>query len=118
MSFASRHNKGAVFQCDTEGFEYFSLEVLYQDNGEDTVYPIQGLYINHKSDYGDAPVAILEDKFVNLPQHLLDEALEIMKNDDDVADIKAGKVGFTIYQYEKELKKGSKICYGIRWVDV
>ena len=118
MSFAARHNKMAVFDCNTEGFEYFNLETLYEDNGEDHVYPIMGFYINHKSDYGDAPVAILEDKFANLPQHLLDEVLEIMKSEDDVSDIKAGKVGFSIYSYEKELKKGTKTCYSIRWVDL
>ena len=118
MSFAARHAKGSVFECNTEGFEYFNLQTLFEDNGADARYPIQGLYINHKSDYGDAPVAILEDKFVNLPAHLLDEVLEILKTEEDIDDIKAGKVGFTIYTYEKELKKGVKTCYGIRWVDI
>ena len=118
MSFAARHNKESVFDCNTEGFEYFTLKVLYEDNGADHVYPVQGFYINHKSDYGDAPVAILEDKFANLPQHLLDEVIDTMKSEEDVADIKAGKVGFTIYPYEKELKKGTKTCYSIKWVDL
>ena len=118
MSFAARHNKGSVFQCDTEGFAYFSLKDLFEKNGEDQVYVIQGLYINKKSEYGDAPVAILTDCFANLPQHLLGECQDMLKSSEDIEDIKAGKVGFKIEQYEKELKKGSKTCYGIRWVDV
>lgn len=118
MSFAARHNKGSVFQCDTEGFEYFSLKDLYDKNGSETEYQIQGLYINKKSEYGDAPVAILNDCFANLPQHLLGECQEMLKSSEDIDDIKAGKVGFRIEEYEKELKKGKKICYGIRWIDL
>ena len=48
MSFAARHSKGSVFQCNTDGFEYFSLKQLFDDNGADEVYQIQGLYINLK----------------------------------------------------------------------
>ena len=118
MSFAARHSKGSVFQCDTEGFTYKSLKELYDMFGDEMVYPIQGFYINRKSEFGDAPVAICEEYFVNFPQHMLDEVMEIMKTEEDVDDIKAGKVGFTIYQYEKELGKKTKTCYGVRWVDV
>ena len=118
MSFAARHAKGSVFECNTEGFEYKSLGELYEELGEDQEYPIQGLYINKKSEYGDAPVAIGHDFFINLPGHMLDECLEILKSAEDVADIKAGKVGFKIYTYVKELKKGSRTCYGVRWIDI
>ena len=118
MSFAARHSKGSVFQCDTEGFKYFKLSELFASDGANTVYPIQGLYINHKSEYGDAPVAICEEYFVNLPAHMLDECLDILKSEDDINDIKAGLVGFTIEEYEKEIVKKKKTCYGIRWCDL
>ena len=118
MSFAARHSKGSVFQCDTEGFEYKKLSELFAADGPETVYPIQGLYINHKSDFGDEPVAICGEYFVNFPRHMLDEILEIFKTDEDIADIKAGNVGFTIYQYEKEIGKTTKTCHGVNWVDI
>lgn len=118
MSFAARHNKGSVFNCNTEGFEYFSLKDLYEKNGPDQNYQMQGLYINKKSEYGDAPVAILMDCFANLPQHLLGECQDILHSAEDIEAIKAGQVGFIIEEYEKELKKGSKTCYGIRWIDI
>lgn len=118
MSFAAKHNKGSVFKCDTEGFEYKSLKDLYAENGADEVYPIQGLYINRKSEYGDAPVAICMDCFVNLPQHMTDEVVEIMRTPEDVESIKAGAVGFTIEQYTKTVGKKDKLCHGIKWVDI
>lgn len=119
MSFAAKHNKGAIFNCNTEGFDYKSLKDLFEDNGEDQVYVVQGIYINRKSEYGDAPVAICDSFFVNLPQHLLDDCETILKDQDDIDAIKAGKVGFKIEQYESDKKKGKdKTCYGIKWVDI
>ena len=119
MSFAARHTKGAIFNCNTEGFEYFSLRELYNDNGADEVYEIQGLYINKKSEYGFAPVAILTNCFANLPQHMTAECEDILKSEADIEDIKSGKVGFKIEQYESDKKKGKdKTCYGVRWVDL
>ena len=118
MSFAARHNKGSVFSCDTEGFEYKSLKDLYEENGSAEVYPIQGLYINRKSEYGNAPVAICLEYFVNLPQHMTDEVEMILKTIEDIEAIRAGKVGFTIDQYTKTIGKKEKTCHGIKWVDI
>ena len=118
MSFAARHNKGSIFNCNTEGFEYVSLKDLFEKNGPDQEYQIQGLYINKKSEYGDAPVAIGMDFFINLPQHLLGECQDMLKSSEDIEDIKAGKVGFKVEEYEKEIGKKVKTCYGIRWIDI
>lgn len=119
MSFASRHNKGSIFNCNTEGFEYYSLKELYGNDGPDQVYKVQGIYINRKSEYGDAPVAILNECFANLPQHLLVECEDLLKSQEDIEDIKAGKVGFKIEPYQKENKKGKlETFYGIQWVDL
>lgn len=114
MSFAARHNKGSVFQCNTEGFEYFKLVELYDEKKPDKVFKIQGLYINRKSKFGEAPVAILEDRFANLPVHMTEEVKDILKTEDDINDIKAGKVGFKIEPYQSE---EGNTCYGIRWTD-
>lgn len=118
MSFATRHSKGSVFQCNTDGFKYFKLSELYSSDGANTVYPVQGLYINRKSEYGDAPVAICAEFFVNLPEYMMDEVTDILHNETDINDIKAGKVGFTIEPYEKEIGKKTKTCYGLRWCDL
>ena len=115
MSFASRHNKGSKFNVNTEGFEYRSLEELYKEDPA-AIWRIQGIYINKKSKYGDAPVAICEKFFANLPSHLLDECLGILASDEDVSDIKAGAVGFSVYTYEREGE--TDIYYSINWEDI
>ena len=117
MSFAARHQKGSLFDCNTEGFEYKKLSELYAEE-PDHEHQLQGLYINRKSQYGDAPVAITTDFFVNLPEYMLEEVQEILRSSEDVADIKAGKVGFKVETYEKQVGKQTKTCYGIRWIDI
>ena len=119
MGLMDKYNKGGVtFDIDIKDFTFVDLKSLSEKFSDGEVFKIDGLYINKKSEYGDAPVAILTDCFANLPQHLLGECQDMLKSSEDIEDIKAGKVGFKIEQYEKELKKGSKTCYGIRWVDI
>lgn len=118
MSFATRHGKGLIFECNTEGFEYKKLSELYKELGGDQEYQIQGLYINRKSEYGDAPVVITLDCFVNFPEYMLDECQAILHSAEDIEDIKAGKVGFKIEEYIKEIGKSKKTCYGVRWIDI
>ena len=123
MSFASKHNKGAVdWGIDTKNFEYFKLEDLYNmDQGIDDPIELKGLFITsgEKSEYGKSIVAILADKLVNLPQHMLDDVQDILQSDEDVADIKSGKVGFYIRTYQSDKKKGKdKTCYSITWTDL
>ena len=117
MSFANKHNKGAIdWGIDSKDFEYFSLKDLYEKDPENLVYVLRGLFINTKnnSEYGNSVVAILQDKFVNLPSHMEDEVREMLKDDQDVADIKAGIVGFNIRTYESHKKE----CYSVSWVDL
>lgn len=116
FDFAGTFNKDVnKFTIDTEGFEYYNLKDLYENNGADEVYPLFGFYINKKGNYGDAPVAYTDEYYVNLPQHLLDVVKEIMANPEAVAAINNGEVEFTIYQYQDE--KHKKDCYSIRFVN-
>lgn len=119
MSFATRHSNGSrIFDIDTTDWEYKSLAELFEDNGEDYVYPLYGFYINKKSEYGDAPVAYSDGYFVNLPQFMTDEVREMLKDEADIADIKANRVGFKIYSYDKTVGKKTKTCYSVNWIDM
>lgn len=111
MSFANRYNKGTKFDIDTTGFKYFKLTDLTVGN----TYALKGFYINTKGEYGASPVAILEDRFVNLPSHLLDVVRDMLVNDETIADIKAGKCGFIPREYED--KKG-KTRVSVEWCDL
>lgn len=115
-SFASRFNKSRKFDIDTTNFQYASLCDLFNQNGAEFVYPVRAIYINTKGKYADAPVIATDDCFVNCPSHMTETAREILADDEAIADINAGKVGFQIYGYTAS--KYHKDCFGVEFVDV
>lgn len=115
MSFASKYNKGGInWNVNTDGFAYKSLEELYKASA-DAIYILRGIYINRRSRYGDSPVAILDKYFVNLPQHLLQTAEEMLRDEETIQDIKAGRAGFEVETYTS---KEGRLCYGVHWLDI
>ena len=120
MSFASKHKKGGIqWGIETTDFEYFKLQDLYEKDGEGVAYNLLGVFINRNKsekdlkDYGASVVGILSDKLINLPNHMEEEVKEIMNDEEDVADIKAGKVWFRIRSYESH----GKTCYSPDWLE-
>lgn len=115
MSFASKFNKGVSFNIDTTGYAFTKLGDLYNANGADVIFTVNGMYV-FKGKIETAPVFILSDskQLVNMPAHLTDTVREILNDSDAVQDIKDGKVGFTIREYESHGKK----CYTIIFVDI
>lgn len=116
-SFASKFNK-TTFGIDTTDFQYTKLADIFNsenEGGKDVVHMINWLYV-HKSQLGDSPVIIDEEnkRLVNLPSHITETAREILADDEAVETIKAGKVGYTIYEYESHGRK----CYSISFVDL
>ena len=119
MGIMSKYNKGGVtFEIDIKDFHFATLEELWNANGNKMIYGVNGLYINKKSSFGEHPVAIVasEEMLVDLPSHMTDDVKEILKDQEVIEAIKAGKVGFVIQQYEQ--KQYKKICYGIMWEDL
>ena len=108
MSFAKRFNKGQSFNIDTRDYNYVKMSELYAKEGDDTVL--------HKGKLGMQPVFIdIENKaLVNAPAYLCDTVKEILNDEEAVSTIKAGKVGYTIREYESHGKK----CYAVNWVDI
>lgn len=116
-SFASKFNR-TTFGIDTTDFQYTKLADIFNsesEGGKDVIHHINGLYV-HKSQLGDSPVIIDEKnkRLVNLPSHTAETVREILADDEAVETIKAGKVGYTIYEYESHGKK----CYSISFVDL
>lgn len=120
MSFATKHNKGGIdWGIDSiESFRFMKPEEAFKANGADYAYCLNGMYINKKSNYGEHGVLIdcAHELLIDAPAHLNEEIKNILKDVEDVADIKAGKVGFQIYTYTDD--KYKKECYGIRWIDL
>lgn len=115
-SFAKKFNKERLFNINTEGFDYCTLEELFNENGADTVYQVHGIYINNKSIFDPAPVIALADRYVNFPSFKAEECEEILHDPKAVIAINQGTVGFKIYSYEQ--KRYHKTCYSIEWLDV
>ena len=119
MGIMSKYNKGGVtFEIDIKNFTFVSLEELFKANGNKMIYGVDGLYINKKSSFGEHPVAIVssEEYLVDLPSHMTEDVKEILKDQEAIEAIKAGKVGFVIQEYQQ--KQYKRTCYGIMWEDL
>lgn len=101
MSILNKFNKGRIFTYDSEvEREFINFRDLYVKSGDDTVHDLQAIFINTKSKYGNAPVFISNEYQVNVPQHMLGTAEEMMNDSDIVELINAGRVGFQLYAYK------------------
>lgn len=93
---------------------YIGLKELYELNGAERTYVIKGFYINTKSEYvKEAPVAIINNCNVNIPQHQLATVKTILASPDAMASIAKGEAGFTIETY-----KTTDTYYKIHFVDI
>lgn len=119
MGLMDKYNKGGVkFDVDITGFSFVTLESLFARDNGNTIFGIDGLYINKKSSFGDHPVAIVacESILVDLPSFMTDDVKEMLQDSEVIEAIRAGKVGFSVQQYEQ--KKFKKTCYGIKWENI
>lgn len=93
---------------------YIGLKELYELNGPERTYVIKGFYINTKSEYvKEAPVAIINNCNVNIPQHQLATVKTILASPEAMASIAKGEAGFTIETY-----KTTDTYYKIHFVDI
>lgn len=134
FSFADKFNTQRLFDIDTSGFNYTNLESLWnqllKDNegditaAQEHVFPIYGLYVNKKSQFADRmPCAATDDFYINLPEHMMDNVDEILRDSSAIRAINNGEVGISIYPYEKNFYKNgkpinSKTFYSVKWVDI
>ena len=119
FSFSKKFNTEKLFNIETEGFEYMSLEDLYNATANletPTVFVIRGVYINRKSLYNPSPVVALDDTYVNLPSHLLPACEEMLHDRLAVDAINQGRCGFRIEKYFQ--KRYQRECYSVEWVDI
>lgn len=115
-SLMSKFNNTNVFGIDTSDYKYTNLATLYNTDPE-AKHKVLGLFVNTKGKYGSEPNAIIENNLiVNLPRHLLETVNELLDDDRYIDYIKAGHVGFTIYQYHSS--KYNKDAYSVTWLDL
>ena len=88
------------------------MKDLYEED-RNAVHVIKGLYISTKGLYDDSPVFETDEYLVNIPSHMTETCEDILRDEEAIEEIKTGKVGFTIRQYEKNLKGKNLVCYTI-----
>lgn len=115
MAFSFNDLNAKKFNIDTTGFEYYSLSDLYTGD-ENDIFPFYGVYINSNGHYGDSPLLALEDRYLNLPKHLLNTAKEMRSDPEAIKAINDGKAGISIYKYIDS--HYNKECYSVRWRDI
>lgn len=116
MSFASKYNKKSLFTYDVSAFDtYFKLSDLGKS---EHVFPVHALYVLSKGEFDPHPLCACDGYFVSLPAHLTDTVREILDDEEAVAAINSGLVGFKVYTYK--YKRGGKenIGYSVNWVDL
>lgn len=115
-NFALKFNNSSkrLFNVDTHEFPFVKLSDLHTIGG---THVLNGIYL-HTGKLGTQPVAVCaeEKKLVNLPSYLNSKVNDILADAEAVEDIKAGKVGFTTYEYKSE--QYGRTCYGITFVDI
>ena len=121
MTFASKYGRKSVtWKVNTAGRKYFKLEDLAAQYAPDKKYRIDCMFINTKSQYGDAPVVgvsdIREPYMVNLPKHLLKDVKEMLDDIEAIEAIQLGNAGFMIRIYNP--KGSNRNCYTVEWVDM
>ena len=129
MGLFSKLNK-ARFDYRTDDWDFKdesiwrSLEDLYKEYGEYHVFQIKGAFIKDQTEqkkagkaFNDkAPVVIIEDHPVNIPQHQLKDVEEMLNTPEMVEAINNGEGGFMIRTYIAK-DYGNKVCYAATWVD-
>ena len=113
----SKYNSNRRFTFEaSEDMPFMSLEEVYAKHGADAVIPLRALYINNKSKYGPAPVAITDFAFINLPKHMLSTVEDMINDKEVVAYINAGNAGFQVTQYVPR-NYPDRIAYSVEWID-
>lgn len=115
MSFVKKHGNVKLFTFNVpDNFVYKKPADLAAEYGIDTVHKVNALYINNGGRYGESLVIATDNEMVNAPQHLVSVARDVFNDDESVALINNGKVGFELYEYTNQ--HGNHI--GLNWVDL
>lgn len=115
MSILNKYNKGIAFtNVKDKERTYIDFKGLVTLMGNEEFHVVRALYINDKSKFGEEPVIVLDDFFVNAPKHTLSMIKEMRQDNDVVQLINEGKVAFTIYSYENDFGTN----YSMNWVEL
>lgn len=113
MGAMSKYNGNTKIEwgINTEDFEYKKLSEL--DHG--VKYPARGCFITRDAGYGKGAVIITDTFYASLPERYVPVISRIMQDEEAVAEMKAGKVFFTVSSFVSD--KHNRVGYRIDFVD-
>lgn len=123
MGVANRMNKGGRFKFKFDEskkgeIEYINAEQLFNRDPEGKVpFIVRMMYVNKKGQYGDQPALCNEKEILNAPQHMLDDVLSFMNDDEIIEACDNSKLGIVAYKYETTHDKRG-YSFALRWVDI
>lgn len=110
MGFAKTHSKGAKFSINTEGFEFKKISSFPLE----TEMTVRGAFISKGGKYGNSPAIILDDCIMNAPKHMEDDVVDLLASEEAIAQVEAGKLAISIYEY---LDNNGKTQRSFQWID-
>lgn len=96
----SKYQQTVNFDFEEREREFISLKDFAKKMGTENTYPIEAIFINTKSKFGDNGVIYCRNYMINLPIHLTKLCEDLRQDNDFVEAVNDGQVGFNIYQYE------------------
>lgn len=105
--------KKAFENINLEGKKRVTLAELHAERGNIPI-AFNALLLSNKGKYGMSTLVVGDDYTAWLPSHMTDTVKEILKDDETVEDIKAGKCAISVREYEKE----GRVLYSVDFVEV
>lgn len=105
--------KKAFENVNLEGKQRVTLAEIYAKQGN-TPLVFEAILLSNKGKYGMSALVVMENSSAWLPSHMTDTVKEILKDDETVEDIKAGKCAISVREYEKE----GRVLYSVDFVEV
>lgn len=95
---------------------YWKTAEMYELNGPDRVYVIQGLYLNDLTGNRDAltdesAAIAVEDRYITVPTFQIKEIKAMLESDDAIRCIRAGHAGCQIEEYTNKFGTNYKLVW-------
>lgn len=101
---------------------YKKVHEIFDPKNPNKIFTVRGMFTIKKDEKhpdminDESPVVTIDDAWVNVPQHQLEEVKDILSDPAAIEYINQGKCGFILRPYETPKRK--ETCYSLKWVDI
>lgn len=105
------------FDYQGKDLDYRKARELYEEdfkNRQTTAYQLRGIFINHKSQYGDHPVLVTTDYYVDLARWELENCERMLEDSSLIDAINRGEIYFVPTSFK--MRQNGKECYTVKYI--